>query len=205
MGRLDPENLDPVDACRRSRVDVDDQSAVGRRRPGRDARGEPAGVPIVLAEEGGDVGNPFGRHRGSHPAPDEVGRLLDRPAEGIEHLDSSRGAQRHQVVPQADTLRRGGGTDANVDEVAQTEQMGEALADLPHRQRLAGTGLDEVEQGGLVEGPPVAEEPDLRDRLSRERRGIGGGGRRRKHQRGPHRAGDGGAVQNACLMRKSRA
>ena len=207
LGRLDPADLDARDARRRTRVDVDDEPAVRRRRPRRDARREPACVAIVLVEEGRGGGDLIGGHPASQPAPDEVGRLLDAAAAGVEHLHPARAAERHQVVAQADALRHGGGAGPDVDELAEAEQVGEALADLPHRQGPAGTRLDEVEQRVLVvDGPAVTEQPHLGDGLPRERRGVGGaGGRRGEGQRGPRRAGDEGMIQNACLTRKSRA
>ena len=205
-GRLDPADLDAPDARRRARVDVDDEPAVRPRRPRRDARREPARVAIVLVEEGRGGVDLAGRHPAPQPASDEGRRLLDGPAAGVEHLQPARAAERHEVVAQADALRDGGGAGPNVDELAEAEQVGEALANLPHRQRLAGTGLDEAEQRELVDGPPFAEQPHLGDVLPRERRGVGGaGGRRGEGQHGSRRAGDVGTVQNACLTRKSRA
>ena len=205
-GGLDPADLDARDARGRARVDVDDEPAVRRRRPRPDARREPPRVAMVLVEEGRGGVDLVGRHPASQPAPDEGRRLLDGAAAGVEHLHAARAAERHQVVAQADALRDGGGSGPNVDELAQAEQVGEALADLPHRQRLAGRRLDEVEQQGLVDGPPVTKQPHLHDGLPRERRRVGGaGGQRGEGQHGSRRAGDEGTIQNACLTRKSRA
>ena len=179
---------------------------VRRRRPRRDARREPARVAIVPVEEGCGGGDLVGPHPASEPASDEGRRPLDGPAAGVEHLQPARAAERHEVVAQADALRDGGGAGPNVEVLAQGEQVGEALADLPHRQRLAGTGLDEIKQRGLVDGPPVTEQPHLDDILPREGRGVGGaGGRRGEGQHRSRRAGDEGTAQNACLTRKSMA
>ena len=148
LGGLDPADLDAPDARGRTRVDVDDEPAVRRRRPRRDARREPARVAIVPVEEGRGGGDLIGGHPASQPAPDEGRRLLDGAAAGVEHLHPARAAERHQVVAQADALRHGGGAGPDVDELAEAEQVGEALADLPHRQGPAGTRLDEVDQRG---------------------------------------------------------
>ena len=99
---LEPADLDASDARRRARIDVDDEPAVRRRRPRRDARREPAGVAIELVEEGRGGVDLVGRHPAPQPAPDEIGRLLDGTAAGVEHLQPARAAERHQVVAQAD-------------------------------------------------------------------------------------------------------
>ena len=81
---------------------------------------------------------------GRHPASQlAVGRGPPPPrrrGRGVEHLHPARAAERHQVVAQADALRHGGGAGPNVDELAEAEQMGEAFADLPHRQGLGRDG-----------------------------------------------------------------
>ena len=95
-------------------------------------------LPIRAAGPGSTsmTSRPSGAHPASQPAPDRGPPPPRRGGRGgVVHLHAARAAERHQVVTQADALRDGGGAGPNVDELAQAEKVGEALANLPHRHR----------------------------------------------------------------------
>ena len=60
--------------------------------------------------------------------------------------------------------------------------MGDGFAHLAHRQRAAGRGLDQVENGGIGDGASFALGADLIDDRRGRARALGRGPRRREQQ-----------------------
>ena len=92
------------------------------------------------------------------------------------NLDIDSGLQRDEVVAQHDPSWVRGGTD--VGELTQTnQQVAQTLADLAHRQRLAGPGFDEVQGRWVPDLLAAAKQPHLDHRPPDKIGDLGGAGR----------------------------
>ncbi len=131
---------------------------------------------------------------------DDQGRVLDakrrpvgildgatedsgRDSEVTLELDALDHLKRHEGVLQGDAVagERAPYLDAFV--APQAEQMGHALADLPHRQRLPEPRFHELVGRGVLQSPTVTEKHHLDDRLADEVAHLRG---RRRRRRGGH-------------------
>src|SRR5690242_2824099 len=86
----------------------------------------------------------------------------------IDALDVVKG---NEIITKRDAAGRGGRIDLNVLITAKTEQVGDRLAHLGHRQRLTNRGLNQAVDHRLVDRSPFGDDPNFRDALADESAG----------------------------------
>jgi hypothetical protein len=181
---------------------------MGRHDLAVDRRRRIAAIAVERAQQRRHV---FNLHRARNFAEAILHRLAQVPFRQPEHaaeLDAVHRMRRHQPVNQANTAPPGRLREhLHVVEQVQVDQMGDRLAYLAHRQRLAGGGFDESDDGGVDDRTALALGTDLvHHRSGRRGWGLGRGPRRREQTEDQGKTGRGRAGrQNARLIRTSSA
>ena len=221
-GRRDAADGEPIDSHAEPRAYLHAQYRLraGPLDAGLDCGRQEAAITVEAPQRVGDRRRLIRAKRGTVGVGDGAAHRGGGDAGPPVDFDALDDPQRRQDVLQQNTVGQRAAVDRDILETAEAEQVSHALADLPHRKRLADAGLHHLEDRLVAQRAAVAHQFDADHRLAdevvepgRRRRGGGRCGQQHaKRNEAPRRAprertqqAIRSAHQNACLTRKSRA